>query len=139
MFRITSTLLQNMLISEDGIYISSQYWFFIIVWQHLVIFDYPADIFRFCSSIPSGIFTLTKAESPLSGKCRGGKIPCSLIGYSNQSRRKILAAKSRDWFYFSQRDIFRLVEIRLNGVVSFNTGYRGVEFLEGCQKSCPLG
>ena len=48
----------------------------------------------------------SKAESPLGGKFRGGKITCSVIGYSNLSRRKILAAESRDWFYFSQRDIF---------------------------------
>ena len=47
-----------------------------------------------------------KAESPLGGKCRGGNISCSLIGYSNLLWRKILAATSRDWFYFSQRDIF---------------------------------
>ena len=41
-------------------------------------------------------------------------ISCFLIGCSNLLRRKILAAKSRDWFNFSQRDIFCLVEIRLN-------------------------
>ena len=60
-------------------------------------------------SPPSAIITNTKeprAESPLGGKCQGGDISCSLIGYSNLSRRKILAVKSRDCFYFSQRDIF---------------------------------
>ena len=46
-----------------------------------------------------------KAEFPLDGKCGGGNISCSLIGYSNLSLRKILAAKSSDEFYFSQRDI----------------------------------
>ena len=60
------------------------------------------------SSFPqSGISeSRPKAESPPGGKCRGGNISCSLIGYSSLLRRKILAAKSTDWFYFSQRDIF---------------------------------
>ena len=35
---------------------------------------------------------IAKAESPLGGKYRSGKISCSLIGYSDLLRRKILAA-----------------------------------------------